>query len=113
MTAAEQSLHTPGPWKIDYADTITVREEAKNGRICSLYMLMPGNYGRRSPREVEANARLIAAAPDLLDACKEFVRKVESGEARSTRSYQQMKAAIAKAEGRALPSEQQSKTGVV
>jgi hypothetical protein len=43
-------------------------------------------------------ADLIAAAPDLKEACQEFVRKVEAGEAKSTRSYQQMKAALAKAE---------------
>lgn len=42
-------------------------------------------------------ARLISAAPDLLEACIEFVRKVDAGEARSTKSYEQMKAAIAKA----------------
>lgn len=30
----------------------------------------------------------------LLDACAEFVRKVENGKARSRRSYKQMKAAI-------------------
>lgn len=40
------------------------------------------------------------AFDDLYLACKEFVRKVESGEARSQRSYLQMKQAIAKAEGR-------------
>ena len=45
-----------------------------------------------------SNAQLFAAAPELLAACKEFVRKVECGEARSKRSYAQMKAAIAKAE---------------
>ncbi len=32
------------------------------------------------------------------EACKEFVRKVESGAARSLRSYAQMKAAIERAE---------------
>ena len=42
---------------------------------------------------------LLLAAPDLLAACKEFVRKCECGEARSRKSYAQMKAAIAKAEG--------------
>ncbi len=30
-------------------------------------------------------------APQLYDACKEFVRKVECGEARSKKSYKQMK----------------------
>jgi len=43
------------------------------------------------------DAKLIAAAPDLLEACKEFIRKVECGEARSKRSYAQMKEAIKKA----------------
>jgi len=33
-------------------------------------------------------------ASQLYDACKEFVRKVECGEARSTRSYKQMKEAL-------------------
>lgn len=41
--------------------------------------------------------RLFAAAPELLAACQEFVRKVDAGEAKSTRSYAQMKAAIEKA----------------
>ena len=42
-----------------------------------------------------ANAHLIAVAPKLLEACREFVRKVECGEARSKRSYAQMKSALA------------------
>ncbi len=55
------------------------------------------NGEKRSPR-CEANARLILASPALLAACVEFVRKVDCGEARSTRSYKQMKAAIAMTE---------------
>jgi hypothetical protein len=47
----------------------------------------------------EANALLISASPDLLEACIEFVRKVDAGEARSTKSYNQMKQAISKAIG--------------
>lgn len=35
-----------------------------------------------------------AAVYALLDACKEFVRKCDCGEARSVRSYAEMKAAI-------------------
>jgi hypothetical protein len=42
---------------------------------------------------------LNSAAKELYDACKEFVRKCECGEAHSVRSYAQMKRAIRKAEG--------------
>lgn len=38
------------------------------------------------------------AAEALLAACREFVRKCECGEARSQRSYAEMKLAIALAE---------------
>jgi len=47
----------------------------------------------------EANAHLIAAAPELLKACEDFVAKVDYGAARSTQSYNQMKVAISKARG--------------
>lgn len=47
----------------------------------------------------ERNANIIAAAPELLAACMEFVRKCDVGEARSKRSYAQMKLAINKALG--------------
>jgi hypothetical protein len=43
---------------------------------------------------------LMAAGPALLAACKNFVRKVESGQAPSVVSYHEMKAAIALAEPR-------------
>ena len=39
----------------------------------------------------------------LYDACAEFVRKVECGEARSKRSYKQMKEAIRLADGGTKP----------
>jgi hypothetical protein len=44
-----------------------------------------------------AAERLRAAAPGLLEAAVEFVRKVDAGEARSTKSYAAFKAAILKA----------------
>lgn len=71
-----------------------VEADAPHMRICFM-----AHSDGHSPDEDWANARLIAAAPDLLEACKEFVRKVECGEARSTKSYNQMKAAISKATG--------------
>jgi len=59
------SKHTPGPWKV-----AKPRKSYRDGNMM---------YGIVGPECVsdyedwgftEANARLIAAAPDLLDACK-------------------------------------------
>ena len=49
------------------------------------------------PSNAKKHAHLISAAPDLYEACAEFVRKVDAREARSTSSYNQMKAALSKA----------------
>ncbi len=46
----------------------------------------------------KANACLIAAGPDLLEACVEYVRKADYFATNSRPLYAQMKAAIAKAE---------------
>ena len=45
----------------------------------------------------EADAKLIAAAPELLQACINFVNKCDNGMDRSKNSYSEMKAAIEKA----------------
>ncbi len=94
-----EAKHTPGPWLQEPGDTvICIRATAdhESYRIADVGG-MP--YWKRFTEADKSNARLIAAAPDLLAACKEFVRKVDAGEAKSTRSYAQMNAAIAKAEG--------------
>jgi hypothetical protein len=91
-----ETMHTPGEWEVyqDEDDAIRVRETAtaKGLIICELVQ-------SSTDAEMMANADLLAAAPDLLAACEEFVRKVEAGEARSVRSYAQMTAALAKARG--------------
>lgn len=51
--------HTPGPWDVDEGDF-------------SIYRLETGEqlaemFGHQTPDEVEANARLMARAPDMLD----------------------------------------------
>ena len=66
------SKHTPGPWKVNEHSEVTF----KDGRICDVdyYNVGRGEKGRyQLPHE--ANARLIAAAPELL----EFVRYVAKG----------------------------------
>jgi hypothetical protein len=57
------SSHTPGPWVVD-TDIWVVEDSAHN----------PGQVASISDRpERRANARLIAAAPDLLAACEAFL----------------------------------------
>ena len=80
--------HTPTNWNFKH-------EFAKH------YSITHNGYwiGRMRGKE---NAQLVSAAPDLLDAAIEFCRKVESGEAKSSKSYAAFKSAIAKATGKSL-----------
>jgi hypothetical protein len=97
-TMTTQATHTPGPWKEKRKLAIY---SADDEPICAVF-----------PAETEgqsaADARLIAAAPDLLEALRGLLR----GEAKRSRrltvrkhfslgSMSQAKSAIAKAEGRA------------
>lgn len=58
------SNHTPGPWYSDEFEGITIFHDVKDRRfpICKLEPISDG--------EAEANARLIAAAPEILEALK-------------------------------------------
>ena len=91
---------TPGPWRAEFPDEISVRD-ADGGRIAILANLKGrlGMKGRRDTSEVEANARLIAAAPDLLEALKEMVNLVELMCPFDGPQQRKARAAIAKATG--------------
>ena len=60
------SAHTPGPWT-SYTGTHSIWAEGKRA-IC----IMTGTR-KTSDMERDANARLIAAAPDLLESLRELV----------------------------------------
>lgn len=51
--------HTPGPWKIEERVIVSVTGQNVSGCVVS--------------RMTPADARLIAAAPELLEACKFFM----------------------------------------
>lgn len=89
------SAHTPGPWKIERA--------SDPGPFHFHYLvdatdkIVASTWAPPSESESEANARLIAAAPDLLEALRGVVRVAD----RKTDEFDAAHAAIAKATGAA------------
>jgi hypothetical protein len=80
------SAHTPGPWTAN-GHAVFAGEK----KLCDtdLYDL----------EESLANARLMAAAPDLLDACR-FVLDADRGRAWMSQAIKAVVDVVAKAEGR-------------
>ena len=70
--------HTPGPWEIKY-------DHHGNGSFSEWYNVGPARVDiRRSEdngAQSDANARLIAAAPQLLEALKDAHKALDSAEA--------------------------------
>ncbi len=88
---SKQAIATPGPWTVDTDDLGTW--------INTPSMPQPiAKMGTCTHFPTAQNAALIAAAPDLLAACKEYIA---SGQNMYSRHWEMMKAAIDKAEGRA------------
>ena len=67
-------MHTPGPWKVGYKNESGRYIEAPDGYVAVVH------YWSRSDEEMEANARLIAAAPDLLEALIWMVENDDTNE---------------------------------
>lgn len=109
MTTKTKGTHTPGPWKYERI-TIGHPDNWRNPIVTA-----PGNYiarlfcaestvagmtadGLTTLDEAEANAALIAAAPDLLEACQLVADHCgDHGDERSFRAIKAARAAIAKA----------------
>lgn len=95
--------HTPGPWVLTDGFTVYALDETKScNRFSTLinggWVHRPsGSTGalldRTTDEELRANARLIAAAPDLLEALQRIMAED------SEDCWQQARAAIAKARG--------------
>lgn len=102
-----ETKHTPGPWKAvnrQYHSRLGICDDwgVVSERGDDLLELF-GNDGYDEPREIpaEANAHLIAAAPNMLEALQYVVGNgflPEGGDERSALS--RCRAAIAKAEGK-------------
>ena len=90
------SSFTPGPWDFDMGALYAYRVRAKTKRGLWKPVAQVGGFFRD---DREANARLIASAPDLLEACKLAVKSWFSGEISEVQMEVVLRAAIAKAEG--------------
>ena len=99
MTTTQTAKHTPGPWK---QNGNTVWEDGTKDRghiaVCRL------RVGTHVPEfQNEANARLIAAAPDLLAVLEKVLAAYEAARepGHGTILIAEARAAIAKARGQA------------
>lgn len=97
--------HTPGEWLTD-GNTVYALDEA--GRVNRFSVMITGGYSsapvygdriRTTPEELAANARLIAAAPDLLAALRAAMHVLEHTQVTPSgvERYERAKAAITKA----------------
>lgn len=96
------SKHTPGPWHIDkHKDGIFIHDKL------AVYIASVTSWGKKSEKmriESEANAALIAAAPELLEACKKAYAVIElireRGQGQFVHEGKALFQAISKAEAR-------------
>lgn len=86
-----ESKHTPGPW---YVDGVYINSAA--GLICEI----PTSFD--DDPLAEPDARLIAAAPDLLEAAQKVIDEAArmAMTTRRRKIFDNLAAVIAKAEGR-------------
>jgi hypothetical protein len=89
------SKHTPGPWSLHEHESLFV--VGPDGNMVA-DTDMPADRGYRSP-QCKANAKLIAAAPDLLAACKAAWLLMTPKTPGQHNAYRLLHEAIIKAEG--------------
>lgn len=104
-TPTQKASHTPGQWIFEGSPSSTKVWSNEKGRSIEICKVTP--RGEVSESEGEANARLIAAAPDLLEACKAFVDLFQNCDMRPEDEchvvFSKCLAAVEQAEGKAAP----------
>jgi len=98
---SEETQHTPGPWQRPDPNPYAVTTEFEyDGTHTTVCQMQHGPYGVDTDEERIANARLIAAAPDLLKAAKTALDALNKHEGIPSEASDKLASAIAKAEGR-------------
>ena len=106
MAETKQAQHTPGPWETTYSD------DSDNGRyvvgpnrgnndklIADCYADTALDLGLPSCEEAQANARLIAACPELLESLKQMCERFTASDPEAIAVRSRALATIKKAEG--------------
>lgn len=96
--------HTPGPWKLDGNSEdgwrIRAQDSSLPGKITFITVAMIGGWASKYEKEETANVRLIAAAPDMLEALQSIIYHDERGQGQGYKEAMDKAAAvIAKAMG--------------
>lgn len=98
------TTHTPGPWKVINGTVYigNAHDALPDDKECICVMELTPRMLRTKQIERNANARLIAAAPELLEVCQTIAKAfVESyGDFKYSEYEHLVLNAIAKAEGR-------------
>ena len=93
-TKEKHATHTPGPWKVSSHQTQIHSER------CGLVAILE-EFTEKST--THANARLIAAAPELLEQCKLFEKVlthlINSGDSGADLERDKLREILAKVEG--------------
>lgn len=94
--------HTPGPWRIDPTCNADIQSADGTREIATVitgfnsFAIVHPN-GAENLSEAEANGRLIAAAPELLEALRAMLAQHHGGSVVSEAHWTAARAAIAKA----------------
>lgn len=97
--------HTPGPWAAKVSDFLARVEAADGFNVCTVYYSDDNGEATELALSEQANARLIAAAPELLRELKSAVFYIESFGGEVTENFAAggnlaaVKQILAKAEG--------------
>ena len=100
------SKHTPGPWDVMHHDTWRGHTYDQPSSVCHVgdYTIVTSSPSYEFHGADDADARLIAAAPDMLAAMQMAVEAIERGS--STAPVAEcLRAALAKATGASIEAE--------
>ena len=100
-----EAKHTPGPWKQHPDYPLIIKEDnapiSDEGVTIANTTAHEGSGYFPNPSQGRANARLIAAAPELLEALQEIVAAADgAGWAQLDATLANARAAVAKATGK-------------